>query len=82
MAKNDTIIIRDYGIGINEKDLPHIFDRFYRVNKDRNKTTGGNGLGLSIVKTIVEAHNGEIKIDSRIDIGTTIIIEFNEISKL
>ena len=79
---NEPFYIKDNGIGIPDDKVNNIFDRFYRVNKDRNKTTGGSGLGLSIVKTIVEAHNGEIKIDSKIDIGTTIIVEFNEIPEL
>ena len=50
LAKNDTIIIRDYGIGINEKDLPHIFDRFYKTHGEHNKV--GTGLGLAIAKQI------------------------------
>ena len=70
--------ISDNGIGIPGDKINNIFDRFYRVNKDRNKTTGGSGLGLSIVKTIVEAHNGKIRIDSKIDVGTNIIIEFKD----
>lgn len=68
--------IKDNGIGIPKDKLKYIFDRFYRINEDRNKNTGGNGLGLSIVKTIVDAHNGKIEVDSVIDEGTTITIEF------
>lgn len=68
--------IKDNGIGIPKDKLKYIFDRFYRVNEDRNKNTGGNGLGLSIVKTIVDAHNGKIEVDSIVDKGTTITIEF------
>lgn len=58
LAKNDTIIIRDYGIGINEKDLPHIFDRFYKTHGEHNKV--GTGLGLAIAKQIAERHNIEL----------------------
>lgn len=58
LAKNDTIIIRDYGIGINEKDLPHIFDRFYKTHGEHNKV--GTGLVLAIAKQIAERHNIEL----------------------
>lgn len=58
LVKNDTIIIRDYGIGINEKDLPHIFDRFYKTHGEHNKV--GTGLGLAIAKQIAERHNIEL----------------------
>lgn len=58
LTKNDTIIIRDYGIGINEKDLPHIFDRFYKTHGEHNKV--GTGLGLAIAKQIAERHNIEL----------------------
>ncbi|MBN1467404.1 MAG: HAMP domain-containing histidine kinase [Fusobacteriaceae bacterium] len=68
--------IKDNGIGIPKDKIKYIFDRFYRINEDRNKNTGGNGLGLSIVKTIVDAHNGKIEVDSVINEGTTIKIEF------
>lgn len=72
---NSSIIkIRDNGVGIKEKDLPYIFDRFYRSDYSRNRNTGGTGLGLSIVKTIVEAHNGNIHIDSTFGEGIEIII--------
>lgn len=56
--------VRDTGIGIPADDLPHIFERFYRAAKDRSRTTGGAGLGLSIARWIAERHNGEIRAES------------------
>ena len=56
--------VRDNGIGIEKKDLPRLFDRFYRVDSARNSKNGGQGLGLSIVKTMTEAMNGEISVTS------------------
>ena len=68
------VIVQDSGIGIPENELPHIFDRFYRVEKSRSKTTGGTGLGLSICKWIVKAHQGEIQAESTPGKGSTFII--------
>lgn len=68
------IKIKDNGIGIKEENLPFIFERFYRTDSSRNKETGGTGLGLPIVKSIVEAHNGNIKVNSIYNLGTEFII--------
>jgi heavy metal sensor kinase len=68
------IIVSDTGIGIPEEDLPYIFNRFYRVEKTRASSNKSSGLGLSICKCIVAAHEGEIHIDSAISEGTTITI--------
>lgn len=62
----------DYGMGIPKADLPHIFDRFYRVDKARSRKVGGSGLGLSIAKGIIEKYEGSLSIESEIDKGTTV----------
>ena len=62
--------IEDNGQGIPQKDLPHIFERFYRADSSRNSATGGSGIGLSIVKKIVEDHGGKIWATSKEDTGT------------
>jgi len=63
--------IEDHGQGIPEKELPYIFERFYRADKSRNRKTGGLGVGLSIVKELVEAHGGHISVTSTEGEGTT-----------
>jgi len=64
--------IRDTGAGIPEQDLPHIFDRFYRVDPSRSREEGGRGLGLAIVRRIIEGHGGEVWAESQLGAGTTI----------
>ncbi|HEY3303794.1 MAG TPA: ATP-binding protein [Candidatus Binatia bacterium] len=66
------IAVSDTGGGIPEKDLPRLTERFYRVDKARSRELGGTGLGLAIVKHIVQAHQGQLKIESRIGKGTTV----------
>jgi signal transduction histidine kinase len=68
--------IEDHGIGIPAEELAHIFEPFYRVDKSRSKATGGYGLGLSLCKTIMEAHGGKIEVQSRLREGTTVSLFF------
>lgn len=74
--QNIIIKIIDNGIGISEKDLPYIFERFYRSDVSRAKNTGGSGIGLTITKSLVEAHGGKIYAESKLNEGTTFTIEF------
>ncbi|ADF38616.1 sensor histidine kinase [Priestia megaterium] len=71
------IRIKDYGIGIPEEDQPHVFERFYRVDKARKRDSGGSGLGLAIAKNIVSLHKGEINIQSKEHVGTEIKVVFS-----
>lgn len=71
-SNNITISIKDYGIGISKEDLEHIFDRFFRVDKARSRNMGSHGLGLSIVKNIIEVLKGDLEIKSELNKGTTV----------
>lgn len=68
--------VADHGVGIPEEHLPRIFERFYRVDKARDRATGGTGLGLSIVKHTVEAHGGRVTVRSQPGQGSTFTVVF------
>ena len=67
--------VKDNGPGIAAEHLPHIFDRFYRVDKARSREAGGTGLGLAIVHQLVMLHGGEIHVESEVGKGTTFTVE-------
>ncbi len=73
------ICIEDNGIGISEEDLPYIFERFYRADKSRNKMTGGTGIGLAVVKSIVDVHGGKVYVESKLNEGSlfTVLLPIN-----
>ena len=72
ILKENKILIRitDNGEGIDSEHLPRLFERFYRVDKTRNRNQGGSGLGLAIVKHIIEAHGEKIFVESKAKVGS------------
>lgn len=70
------LTFRDSGIGISEEDLPHIFDRFFRVKGKATRHISGSGLGLALVKEVVEAHQGYLRVESTLDVGSTFTLSF------
>jgi len=75
-ASQASLVVRDTGIGIPKKDIPHIFERFYRADPARSKSVGGSGLGLAIVDWLVRAHNGTISVESDPGKGSTFTVMF------
>lgn len=70
-----TVRVTDTGQGIPAEALPHVFDRFYRVDKARSRAAGGTGLGLAIARWVAEAHGGRIRVESSQGVGTTVTVE-------
>jgi signal transduction histidine kinase len=66
--------VADNGIGIPPEDIDRIFEKFYRIKTEQTKSVGGSGLGLSIVKGLVNAHNGSVNVESEVGKGTTFIV--------
>ena len=73
------LTVKDTGIGIEQEHIPHLCERFYRVDKSRSKKTGGTGLGLAIVKHICALYKANLSISSQVDVGTTITVCFNNL---
>ncbi len=75
IGRDALLKVEDTGVGIPKEDLPHVFERFYRVDKARSRETGGTGLGLSIVQQIIRLHGGSIDVQSEPGVGTKFIIQ-------
>ncbi|MFC4322397.1 sensor histidine kinase [Litchfieldia salsa] len=74
-------VVKDEGVGIGDEDLPYLYERFFRGDKSRDRQTGGIGIGLSIVKALVDAHHGEVQIISELKKGTTVTVLFPYIER-
>jgi heavy metal sensor kinase len=82
LAERDGLVVgtvRDTGIGISDEDLPHIFDRFYRVDRARSRRQGGTGLGLAIGRWIAESHDARISVESAVDRGSVFRVEISPV---
>jgi two-component system phosphate regulon sensor histidine kinase PhoR len=78
LQKNDffEFSVRDTGSGIAPEHLPRLTERFYRVDRSRSRDTGGTGLGLAIVKHVIQRHGGHLRIDSKLNLGSSFTLEF------
>ena len=73
---NAVLSVRDTGVGIPQEAQKHVFERFYRVDKARSRKSGGSGLGLSIVRSLVKRNGGTISVESTVGIGTKFAVTF------
>ena len=73
---NAVISVKDTGVGIPEDSVGHVFERFYRVDKARSRKSGGSGLGLSIVRNMVERNSGNITVESTVGEGSVFTLTF------
>ena len=73
---NALLQVTDTGVGIPEDAIGHVFERFYRVDKARSRSSGGSGLGLSIVRSMVARYQGTIRCDSTVGVGSTFTVTF------
>ena len=78
IGADNQIVVRDHGRGIPKEEIERITEPFYMVDRSRSKKLGGSGLGLALVKQIVEAHHAELRIESEVGVGTSILIRFTD----
>jgi signal transduction histidine kinase len=75
-TKDEVVVsVADTGPGIPQEELPYIFERFYRVDKSRSRATGGSGLGLTIARRLVEAHGGQLEVESELGKGSVFTVK-------
>ena len=76
LEENAIVSVRDTGVGIPADSVTHVFERFYRVDKARSRKSGGSGLGLSIVRNMIERNGGAISVESTVGKGSTFTLSF------
>ena len=78
IGADNQIVVRDHGRGIPKEEIERITEPFYMVDRSRSKKLGGSGLGLALVKQIVDAHHADLRIESEVGVGTSILIRFTD----
>lgn len=81
-AEGPTLEVNDTGIGIPQREIPRLTERFYRVNTDRGRKSGGTGLGLAIVKNVLNRHQASLRIESKVGVGSRFVCVFPKMRKL